>query len=194
MDMAPQGAIGGFLGGLAGRGIGHLVGGRTGGRIGQTLGGIAGSFLPFQAGPGAPVQYVPAEQVAAYDPQGIHWGTMIRNVGAAVGDTVGGRTGNIIRDVSGLGQYLPFQAYPGAPVEYVPVAQTEAEAFAPQGVFGRALGGLAGRGIGHLVGGRRGGQVGQALGGALGNLLPFQAYPGAPVEYVQAPDSGIVYH
>ncbi len=221
---APQG----FFGGLGGRVVGGIVGNAFGNRgAGQAIGGALGSLLPFQAGP-------PTAAPAAYAPQG-WWGNAIRDVGGAVGGVVGGRAGDIITDVTGLGQYLPFQAGPqmAAPAAYAPQGwwgnairdvggaiggvvggrtgdiitdvtglgqylpfqagpqMAAPAAYAPQGLIGGFLGSVAGGAIGNAFGHRG---AGRAIGGALGALLPFQAGPGAPVQYMQVPNEQVVYH
>jgi hypothetical protein len=171
-QMAPQGILGSALG-FAGAPLGGLIGKALGNeKLGQQIGGIAGTFahfIPFQAGPGAPVQY------AQMTPQGI-FGDIAGALGAPVGGLVGGWLGNqqagqnIGGTLGGLAQqYLPFQAGPGY------------GQMAPQGIFGDiagALGGPVGGALGGLFGNRNlGQQIGGTLGGLAQQYLPFQAGP-----------------
>ena len=181
---APQGIFGKIGGGLLGGAIGGAFGNR---QLGSAIGGAVGNFLPFEAGP-------QMAQPVAYAPQGF-WGDMIHNVGSAVGNVVGGNTGNIIRDASALGQYLPFNAGP---------VMGQPAAYAPQGILGGIGGGLLGGAIGKALGNKG---LGSAIGGAIGTFLPFQAGPGQPIQYIPVADlqaaasqqvpaanSQIVYH
>ena len=155
--------IGGAVGGLTTELTGHAsLGGLAGGAT-TVLARDYGHLIPFQASP------MQAQQPVAYAPQGF-WGNMISGVGGAVGNDVGGRTGNIIRDASGLARYLPFEAGPMTMAQ--PVAQQPA--YDQQGFFGRIGGGLVGGAIGNAFGNRA---LGSAIGGAVGNFLPFEAGP-----------------
>ena len=170
---APQGMWGNLIAG-AGQLAGSLVGGDTGRTISQAS--QLGTLLPFQAGPG-----VVASQ-PAYAPQGL-WGNVISGVGQVAGNLIGGNTGRTVSQVSQLGQLLPFQAGPGV------VASQPA--YAPQGLLGGALGSVAGGMIGGALGNRG---LGSAIGGIAGGFLPFQAGPGAPIQYVPVPADPVVYH
>ncbi|MCF6445776.1 hypothetical protein [Nereida sp. MMG025] len=182
---APQGVFGSALGSIAGGAIGGHFGHRD---LGSAVGGLAGSFLPFQAGPemGQP----------QFAPQG-RWGDFIADVAPVVGNHVGGNWGRAISTVGGLADMLPFQAGPGGyPMQ--PVYQEQPVGFAPQGV----LGGLAGGAVGGWIGKRLGNKnLGRAIGGGLGALLPFNAYGqpvyGQPVygqPMVEPQNEQIVYH
>ncbi len=152
---APQGFWGNMISGVGGA-VGNVVGGRTGNII-RDASGLA-RYLPFEA---CPMQ---AQQSVAYAPQGF-WGDMISNVGGAVGNVIGGNTGNIIRDASALGQYLPFSAGPMT----APQA-----AYTPQGFWGNMISGVGGA-VGNVVGGRTGNIIRDASG--LARYLPFEAGP-----------------
>ena len=108
-QLAPQGFLGGLLGGpvggLLGQGIGGLLGNaQLGQQIGSLAGGIGGSFLPFQAGP----------QLAPYGFFGDLLGQVGQPLGSAIGSAFGNQQlGGTIGNVAGqLGRFLPFQAGP----------------------------------------------------------------------------------
>ena len=89
-QLAPQGLLGGVLGGslggLAGKELGGLFGNANwGNQLGQTLGGIGGSLLPFQLDPTAQA-YAQQQQLA---PQGF-FGNLLGQIGKPLGSTIGG--------------------------------------------------------------------------------------------------------
>jgi hypothetical protein len=59
---APQGIFGSIGGGLLGGAICKALGNKG---LGSAIGGVVGGFLPFQAGPGQPVQYVSVADLQA---------------------------------------------------------------------------------------------------------------------------------
>jgi hypothetical protein len=178
---APQGMWGNLIAG-AGNLAGNIVGGKTGRTISAVSG--LGRYLPFEAGPGQ-IAYAPEEAFTqtlggdpnagaepmiavadasgqvAYVPQGI-WGSLIAGAGQLAGGIVGGKTGRVIRDVSSIGNLLPFAAGP------------QQMAYAPQGMWGNLISG-AGNIVGGLVGGNTGRVIQDASG--LARFLPFEAGP-----------------
>ena len=191
MAYAPQGMWGNLIAG-AGNLAGNIVGGKTGRTISAVSG--LGRYLPFEAGPGQ-IAYAPEEAFAqplggdpnagaepmiavtdgagqvAYVPQGI-WGSLIAGAGQLAGGIVGGKTGRVIRDVSSLGNLLPFAVGP------------QQMAYAPQGMWGNLISG-AGNIVGGLVGGNAGRVIQDASG--LARFLPFEAGPQMAPVYQQAP-------
>ena len=169
-QFAPQGLLGGALGSLAGGLLGSAFGH---GDVGRTIGGLAGTFLPFQAGP----------QMAApqFAPQGWLSDLVSPTVQYPQPGTLGGLgqffPPQLGSDHGGFGQQFnvsPFQAGP----------QMMAPQFAPQGWFGDLVGKVA-QPIGSAIGGAFGQpQLGGTLGGLAGQLgqqyIPFQAGPRFP--------------
>lgn len=207
-QMAPQGFFSSALG-LAAGPLGGLIGGALGNRkLGQTIGGIAGTalhFLPFSAGPGQPVQYlpVPSQPNQQMAPQGVlsdFVGGLAPMVGEWIGGDTGATAGGVIGDLISL---LPFSAGPGQPVQYVQVptpatAPQPTQQMAPQGIFGDLAGQFGGQ-VGQWAGGmfgqpNLGRQVGDFAGGLAQQYLPFSAAPqqqAYPQQYGQMAPQGI---
>jgi len=113
---APQGFWGNMISGVGGA-VGNVVGGRTGNII-RDASGLA-RYLPFEAGP------MTVAQPAAYDPQGIFGSIGGGLLGGAIGNAFGNRQlGSAIGGA--VGAFLPFQAGPGQPIQYISIADLQA--------------------------------------------------------------------
>jgi len=113
---APQGFWGDMISGVGGA-VGNVVGGRTGNII-RDASGLA-RYLPFEAGP------MTVAQPAAYDPQGIFGSIGGGLLGGAIGNAFGNRQlGSAIGGA--VGAFLPFQAGPGQPIQYISIADLQA--------------------------------------------------------------------
>ena len=127
--VVPAGFIGGILGGLGGNLIGGAIGDwlgdkDTGGTVGSSIGGVLGGLLPFQV---VPPQMMPAsaepnkprspDEAMVVVPAGF-FGDLLSGVSGAVGNLIGGSTGQQIGSAaSPFLKLLPFQALPD---EYKP--------------------------------------------------------------------------
>lgn len=210
--VVPAGFIGGILGGLGGNLIGGAIGDwlgdkDTGGTVGSSIGGVLGGLLPFQV---VPPQMMPAsaepnkprspDEAMVVVPAGF-FGDLLSGVSGAVGNLIGGSTGQQIGSAaSPFLKLLPFQALPD---EYKPASTGPATGkgsqdsgdmvVLPAGFFGNLLSGVAST-VGGVVGGLFGdSQTGQSIGAGVApilNMLPFHAVPPSLVPQSTGPGTG----
>jgi hypothetical protein len=187
--VVPAGFIGGLLGGLGGSLLGSTVGGwfgdsSTGGDIGKAAGGALGAILPFSVVPPtvAPASAGPdagtEREAMVVVPAGF-FGDLVSGISHAVGDIVGGDTGNTISTVGSFGSLLPFSTVPPAlaPASAGPdgIATTQELVAVPASFVGSLLTGLAGTLLNKATS-DPGGLLSSAA-DVLSSVLPFHTLP-----------------